>query len=104
MCQFQVVCEVYLQMEPTDPLFKEFFYINRQTEFTDGPYLELSRVSIQRRRDGCFPLVTLPSHPKGWIKTWFYRRNTTLAGENPLLGYRPERLPMDFDVPSWVIP
>ena len=39
LCQFQVFCEVYLQMELTVPLFKEFFYINRQTEFADGPSL-----------------------------------------------------------------
>ena len=46
LCQFQVLCEAYLQMEASVPLFREFFYINRQTECADGPSLELGRVSI----------------------------------------------------------
>lgn len=73
-----------MQMEPTIPLFREFFYLNRQTECADGPSLELDGVTIQRRRDGGFPAASLPSHPKGWTKTWFYCQNTTLADENPL--------------------
>src|SRR6266566_3297771 len=30
ICQFQVLCEVYLQVERSVPLFREFFYLNRQ--------------------------------------------------------------------------
>ena len=47
---FQVFCEVYLQQEPTVELFREFYYLNRQTEFTDGPGLELGGISIQMRK------------------------------------------------------
>lgn len=68
------------------------------------PELKLGGISIQRRRDGYFPSATLPSHPKGWIRTWFYCKNTALADENPLLGYRVDRLPMDFNPPSKIIP
>ena len=46
LCQFQVLCEVHLQEEPTIDLFKDFFYINRQTEMTNGPSLELGGVPI----------------------------------------------------------
>jgi hypothetical protein len=42
------LCQVYLQTEATVPLFREFFYLNRQTECADGPCLELGGVSIQR--------------------------------------------------------
>ena len=52
---FQVFCEVYIQEEPSVELFREYFYLNRQNEFTDGPSLELGGVSIQRRRDAIFP-------------------------------------------------
>ena len=37
ICDWQVFCEVYLQEEPTVDLFQDFFYLNRRTEFTDGP-------------------------------------------------------------------
>lgn len=93
LCQFQVVCEAYLQTEPTVTLFREFFYLNKQTEYANGPSLELGGVSIQRRRDTYFSAATLPSHPKGWNKTWFYCKNTAPEGENPLPGYRANRLP-----------
>ena len=46
ICNFQVFCEVYLQQEPTVELFREFYYLNRQSEFIDGPNLELGGVSI----------------------------------------------------------
>ena len=46
ICNFQVICEAYLQEEPTVELFKEFYYLNQQTEFTDGPSLERGGVSI----------------------------------------------------------
>ena len=55
ICNFQVFCEAYLQDEPTVELFKEFYYLNRQTEFTDGPSLELGGVSIQKRKEANFP-------------------------------------------------
>ena len=61
---FQVFCEVYLQQEPTVELFREFYYLNHQTEFTDGPSLELGGISIQRRKEPIFPAAALPSHPK----------------------------------------
>ena len=51
VCNFQVFCEVYLQEEPSVELFREYFYLNRQNEFTNGPNLELGGISIQRRRD-----------------------------------------------------
>jgi hypothetical protein len=101
LCQFQVLCEVYLQMEATVPLFREFFYLNRQTECVDGPCLELGGVSIQRRRDVPFPSALLLSHPKGWNKTWFYCKNTAPADENPLPGYRVECLTPTFELPGW---
>ena len=50
ICNFQVFCEVYLQQEPTVELFREFYYLNWQTEFTNGPSLELGSISIQRRK------------------------------------------------------
>ena len=46
ICNFQVFCEVYLQQEPTLELFREFYYLNRQTEFTVGRNLELGGISI----------------------------------------------------------
>lgn len=64
LCQFQVVCEAYLQIEPSITLFREFFYINKQTECAKGPSLELGGVSIQRQRDTNFPAALVPSHPK----------------------------------------
>ena len=45
---FPVFCEVYLQEEPSVELFREYFYLNRKNEFTDGPSLELGGISIQR--------------------------------------------------------
>ena len=47
ICNFQVFCEVYLQEEPSIELFREYFYLNRQNEFTDGPSQELGGISIQ---------------------------------------------------------
>ena len=34
----------------------------------------------------------MPSHPKDWNQTWFYCKDTSPADENPLSGYRVERL------------
>ena len=64
ICNFQVFCEVYLQQEPTVELFREFYYLNRQTKFTDGLSLELGGISIQRQKDATFPAAKLSSHPK----------------------------------------
>jgi hypothetical protein len=64
ICNFQVFCEVYLQQEPTVKLFWEFYYLIRQTVFTDGPSVELGGISIQRRKEATFPAAALPSHPK----------------------------------------
>ena len=46
ICNFQVFCKVYLQEEPTVELFRDFFHLNRRTEFSDGPNTELGGVSI----------------------------------------------------------
>ena len=46
ICDFQVFCEAYLQEEPTVELFQDFFYLNRRTEFVDGPNTKLGGVSI----------------------------------------------------------
>ena len=64
ICNFQVFCEAYLQEEPTVDLFRDFFYLNRRTEFTDGPNTELGGVSIQKRKDVSFPHAKHHSHPK----------------------------------------
>jgi hypothetical protein len=101
LCQLQVFCEVYLQTEPTVLLFQEFFYINHQTEFKDGPSIELGGISIQRRKNSAFPEAKLASHPKGWNKTWFYCRNTAPQGENPLPGYRLDRLNATIAFLGW---
>ena len=85
---FQIFCEVYLQTTPTIPVFKEFFYINRQTECQNGPSQDLGGNSILRWRDNSFPSTILPSHPKGWVTTWFYCKNIAPTTENPLPGFR----------------
>ena len=64
ICNFQVFCEVYLQEEPSVELFREYFYLNRQNEYSNGPSLELCGVLIQRRRDAIFPYAQPPSHPQ----------------------------------------
>jgi hypothetical protein len=92
ICNFQVFCEAYLQEEPIVDLFRDFFYLNRRTEFTDGPNTELGGVSIQKRKDVSFPHAKHHSHPKDWNQTWFYCQDTSPAGENPLPGYRAHRL------------
>ncbi|XBI57890.1 hypothetical protein VPH35_039202 [Triticum aestivum] len=92
ICNFQVFCEVYLGEEPSLPLFRELFYLNRQNECANGPSLELGGISIQRRRDCLFPYAEPPSHPKDWNLTWFYCQNTSPADESPLPGFRPSRL------------
>ena len=92
ICNFQVFCEVYLQEEPIIDLFKEFYYLNRQTKMTDRPSLELGEISIQRRKDVVFPVATLPSHPKDQNQTWFYCQDTSPVGENPMPGFRDSRL------------
>jgi hypothetical protein len=100
LCQFQVLCEAYLQEEPTVNMFRDFYYLNRQTEVADGPLFELGGISIQRRRDITFPSAILPSHLKDWNRTWFYCKNTAPADENPLPGYRPHRLNPNDVLPS----
>ena len=47
ICNFQVFCEVYLQEEPSVELFREYFYLNHQNEYSNGPSLELGGISIQ---------------------------------------------------------
>ena len=67
---FHVLCEVYLREEPTAELFREYFYLNRENECTNGLSLELGGISIQRRQGAVFPVIVLPSHPKDWNQTW----------------------------------
>ena len=43
ICNFQVLCEVYIQEELAVELFREYFYLNRQNECTNGLSLELGR-------------------------------------------------------------
>ena len=100
ICNFQVFCEVYLQEEPSVELFREYFYLNRQNEFTNGPSLELGGISIQRRRDAIFPYACLPSHPKDWNQTWFYCKDTSPVDENPLPGYRAQPLDSKHHLPE----
>ena len=92
ICHFQVFCEVYLQEEPSVELFRDFFHLNRRTEFSDGPNTELGRMAVQKRKEVTFPHPKLHSHPKEWNQTWFYCMDTSPPDENPLPGYRPERL------------
>ena len=92
ICHFQVFCEVYLQEEPTVELFRDFFHLNRRTEFSDGPNTELGGMAVQKRKEVTFPHPKLHSHPKEWNQTWFYCMDTSPSDENPLPGYRPERL------------
>ena len=87
ICKFQLFCEAYLQEEPTVELFKDYFYLNRHTEFTNGPNIELGGVSIQKRKDVSFPHAKHHSHPKDWNQTSFYCRDTSPPDENPLPGY-----------------
>ena len=101
ICQFQVLCEVYLQIEPSVTLFREFFYLNRQTEEKNGAACELGGVSIQKRKKSAFPESKLVSHPKGWNKTWFYCRDTSPEGENPLSGFRLVRLSGKEEFLGW---
>ena len=103
ICNFQVFCEVYLQEEPSVELFREYFYLNRQNEFTNGPSLELGGISIQRRRDAIFPQAALPSHPKDWNQTWFYCKDISPSDENPLPGYRAERLDSSYQLTEKLI-
>jgi len=91
---------VYLQEEPSVEVFRDYHYINRQKEKAGGLSLELGGVTIQRRRDVPYPAASLPSHPKNWNRTWFYCRDTSPEGENPLPGYRPTRLPSTGDLPD----
>jgi len=100
ICNFQVLCEVYLQEEPTVELFREYFYLNRQNECTNGLSLEFGGILIQHRQGVVFPLVVLPSHPKDWNQTWFYCKDTSPADERPMSGYRAERLDSKFVLPD----
>ena len=42
----------------------------------------------------------MPSHPKDWNQTWFYYKDTSPADENPLPGYRVERLDSKRNLPE----
>ena len=46
ICNFQVFSEVYLGEEPNLLLFRELFYLKRQTECASGQSLELGGISI----------------------------------------------------------
>ena len=92
LCHFRVLCEVYLQEKPIVELFRDCFHLNRRTEFTDGPNTELGGMAIQKRKQITYPHARLHSHPKEWNATWFYCKDTSPDDENPLPGFRPERL------------
>ena len=49
-------------------------------------------MAVQKRKEVTFPHPKLHSHPKEWNQTWFYYMDTSPSDENPLPGYRPERL------------
>ena len=97
---FQVFCEVYLQVEPSVELSREYFYLNQKNEFANGPILELGGISIQHRRDAIFPQAALPSHPKDWNQTWFYCKDISPSDENSLSGYRAECLDSNYQLPE----
>ena len=99
ICNFQVFCAAYLQEDPIVELFREFYYLNRQTKFTDGSILVLGGVSIQKREEATFPYAKPPSHPKDWNQTWFYCQDTSPEGQNPLLGYREHQLSNTHQLP-----
>ena len=42
----------------------------------------------------------MPSHPKDWNLTWFYCKHTSPADENPLSGYREQRLDPKHHLPE----
>ncbi|XP_040258499.2 uncharacterized protein [Aegilops tauschii subsp. strangulata] len=69
-------------------------------EFTDGPNTELGGVAIQKRKDVDFPHEKHASHPKDWNHTWFYCKDTSPEGKNPLPGYRAHRLPNTHPFPQ----
>ena len=46
ICHFQVLCEVYLQEEPSVELFRDFFHLSRRTKFSDGPNTELGGMAV----------------------------------------------------------
>lgn len=100
-CQFQVFCEVYLQMEPIVPLFWKFFYINHQTEFTDGPSIELNGISVQRQKTALSQKPRWRVIRKDGIKTWFYCKNTAPEGENPLPVYMLDQLDATVAFLGW---
>ena len=83
---------MYLQEVPSVELFREYFYLNRQNKYSNGPSVELGGISIQRWIDAIFPYAHLPSHPKDWNQTWFYCKDTSPVYENRLLGFRALRL------------
>jgi hypothetical protein len=89
---FVVVCEAYLRIEPTVLLFRNLFYVNKQTETAQGRHQMLGGISFQRRRLTFFPSADLPSHPKGMPETWFYITTKVPDGQHPLPGFRPDRL------------
>ena len=74
ICNFQVFCKVYLQEEPSVELFREYFYLNRQNEFTNGPNLELGTISIQRRRDAIFLMLACRVTPRIGTRRGFIAR------------------------------
>ena len=49
-------------------------------------------MAIQKRKEITYPHARLHSHPKEWNATWFYCKDTSPDDENPLPGFRPERL------------
>ena len=98
--QFPSILQSLPLEEPTVELFREFFYLNRQNEYSNGPSLELGGVSIQRRRDAIFHYAQPPSHPKDWNQTWFHSQDTSPDDENPLLGFHALRVKSNHPLPD----
>ena len=92
LSNFTVLCEDYLQMEPSLDLFLEFFYCNPQRSSATLPLNICGGVAIQRRRDSLFPVLKLNSHPRAWQSTFFYCKNISPKGQPRLPGFRAEPL------------
>lgn len=91
ICNFHVFCEAYLRIKPTLNLFAEFYYCNKQIEYSGGPALECGGVTVQKRAKSIFPAPNLTSKVKDWQKSYFYCSLEDIKGEHPLPGFRESR-------------
>ena len=91
ICHFQTFCEAFLQMKPTMALFAEFYYCNKQTEYSGGPALECGAVTIQKRAKSIFPAPKLLSKVKNWHMSFFYCTVKTPDDEHPYPSFRDDQ-------------